>query len=185
MRRHVSSRVNTEAETLQKYLAQVRQHVVGVVARLTDEQRRQPVLPSGWSCVGLVNHLAIDVERFWFPAVFAGDQTAWDSFEEDDALAWDVRPDVSPGEVLALYETEIRRADDIIAGASLEAAPVRWPEDMFGSFRLDNLREIVMHVITETATHAGHLDAAVELMDRRQWSVLDDGRQPAHPTAQA
>jgi hypothetical protein len=30
-----------------------------------------------------------------------------------------------------------------------------------------------MHVITETATHAGHMDAARELIDGRQWLVLD------------
>jgi hypothetical protein len=29
-----------------------------------------------------------------------------------------------------------------------------------------------MHVITETAVHAGHLDAVRELIDGRQWIVL-------------
>jgi hypothetical protein len=29
----------------------------------------------------------------------------------------------------------------------------------------------MLHVITETACHAGHLDAARELIDRRQWMV--------------
>jgi Protein of unknown function (DUF664) len=29
-----------------------------------------------------------------------------------------------------------------------------------------------MHVITETAVHAGHLDAVRELIDGRQWMVL-------------
>jgi hypothetical protein len=40
--------------------------------------------------------------------------------------------------------------------------------------RLDNLREILLHVIAETATHAGHLDAARELIDGRQWIVLTE-----------
>jgi hypothetical protein len=30
----------------------------------------------------------------------------------------------------------------------------------------------MLHVIAETACHAGHLDAAAELIDRRQWVVL-------------
>jgi hypothetical protein len=30
----------------------------------------------------------------------------------------------------------------------------------------------ILHVITETATHAGHLDAARELIDGGQWLVL-------------
>jgi len=30
-----------------------------------------------------------------------------------------------------------------------------------------------LHVITETACHAGHLDAARELIDGRRWLVLN------------
>jgi CO dehydrogenase/acetyl-CoA synthase alpha subunit len=33
-------------------------------------------------------------------------------------------------------------------------------------------REITLHVITETACHAGHLDAVRELIDGRQWLVV-------------
>jgi len=39
---------------------------------------------------------------------------------------------------------------------------------------MDDLREILLHVITETACHAGHLDAARELIDGKQWLVLTD-----------
>ncbi len=35
------------------------------------------------------------------------------------------------------------------------------------------VRHVVLHVITETAVHAGHLDAARELLDGSQWIVLD------------
>ncbi len=34
------------------------------------------------------------------------------------------------------------------------------------------LRRAVLHVITETACHAGHLDAVRELMDGRTWLIL-------------
>ncbi len=34
-----------------------------------------------------------------------------------------------------------------------------------------DLRSVLMHVITETAVHAGHLDAVRELIDSRQWVV--------------
>ena len=37
-----------------------------------------------------------------------------------------------------------------------------------------DLMRTVMHVIPETATHAGHLDAARELLDGRTWLVLTD-----------
>jgi hypothetical protein len=42
----------------------------------------------------------------------------------------------------------------------------------WSSWRLANLREVLLPVITETACHAGHLDAACELIDGRKWMVL-------------
>jgi hypothetical protein len=36
-----------------------------------------------------------------------------------------------------------------------------------------DLRFIVLHLIEETACHAGHLDAARELIDGRQWMAFD------------
>lgn len=167
--------MNDDLPVLQAYLTEVRRHVRGILDGLSNEQLREPMLPSGWSCVGLVNHLAIDVERFWFRAVMAGEQSAWDSFD-DDASAWDVDDDISPATVLALYVEEARLSDEIIATTPLDNAPASWPEELFGTFRLENLREIVMHVIMETSCHAGHLDAARELIDRRQWIVVDGGR---------
>jgi hypothetical protein len=41
-----------------------------------------------------------------------------------------------------------------------------------GELEVPDFRFIMLHVITETACHAGHLDAARELLDRRQWIVL-------------
>lgn len=35
-----------------------------------------------------------------------------------------------------------------------------------------DLRSVLLHVITETATHAGQLDAHRELLDGRQYIVL-------------
>jgi hypothetical protein len=34
------------------------------------------------------------------------------------------------------------------------------------------LHETILHVLTETASHAGHLDIARELIDGHQWLVL-------------
>lgn len=42
-----------------------RQHVVGIVDGLSERDLTRPVLPSGWTCLGLIRHLALDVERFW------------------------------------------------------------------------------------------------------------------------
>lgn len=77
----------------------------------------------------------------------------------------------SAEEVFTLYRKEGELADAFLADAGLEAAPSWWP-DFFGDWHLDTLREVVLHVITETATHAGHLDVVCELIDGRQRLVL-------------
>jgi Protein of unknown function (DUF664) len=40
------------------------------------------------------------------------------------------------------------------------------------------VREVILHVITETAVYAGHLDAARELIDGRTWLGPPDSRVP-------
>lgn len=56
---------STESKTLLAYLNAQRAHVLGILEGLEEEALRRPVLPSGWSCLGLVRHLALDDERFW------------------------------------------------------------------------------------------------------------------------
>lgn len=86
--------------------------------------------------------------------------------------AWDIGPDASAESVLDLYRRDIGRANSVIDSTPLDAPPAWWPADLFGDWRLHSLREVILHVISETACHAGHLDAARELLDGRQWLVL-------------
>lgn len=149
-----------------------RRHVLTMVDGLTGEELRRPVLPSGWSCLGLVNHLALDVERVWFRAVVGGDQAAIDELAVAPD-AWVVDPDVPAELVLGRYRREIELADAVIAATPLDAAPAWWwPEAAPDDWRPETHHEVLLHVITETACHAGHLDAARELVDGRQWLVL-------------
>jgi Protein of unknown function (DUF664) len=165
------SATSKEHEALLRALTGEREHILAALEGLGVEDLRRPVLPSRWTCVGLVNHLSLDVERFWFQAVIAGDQTAVGDVLGSSGNAWDVAIDDSAEAVLQGYRSNIERADAIIATGSLDAAPAWWP-DFFGSWRLDSVREVVLHVITETAAHAGHLDAVRELIDGKQHLVL-------------
>ena len=158
---------NAEIRTLISYLDEQRDHVLGILEGLDDEALRRPVLPSGWSCLSMVNHLSQDVERWWFRAVVAGDRAA-----EPEGDAWQVGADTPAADVLRRYRAEIDRANAIIAATPLDAVPGWWPADRFGDWRLDSLREVVLHVLAETACHAGHLDAVRELIDGRRWLVL-------------
>ena len=161
--------MSKEATVLVSSLSAQREHVLGILDGLSDDELRRAVLPSGWSCLGLVHHLALDVEQFWFRRVMAGE---WIAPDGTGASAWAVSPAVPAEDVLALYLREIELAYTVIAATALDAPPAWWPEGLFGAWRLHDLREAILHVIAETACHAGHLDAVRELIDGRTWLVL-------------
>ncbi|MGW7208512.1 DinB family protein [Streptomyces sp. NPDC054837] len=160
-----------EVKALLRVLHGQRRHVVDILAGLDAQDLRRPVLPSGWHCLGLVQHLTLDVERFWFRAVVAGDQQVIRGLTSDDE-AWKVSPEVPAGDVLDRYRQEAACADAVITATPADAALAWWPHDLFGEPHLHTLRDVLLHVITETACHAGHLDAARELIDGRRWLVL-------------
>ena len=83
----------------------------------------------------------------------------------------EVSPETPTALVLDSYRREIDRANVIVASTPLDAEPRMWP-DFFGEWRLADLRAVLLHVIAETACHAGHLDAARELIDGRTWLKL-------------
>lgn len=162
--------VNDEKVALLSHLNAQRHHVLGSLDGLSEADLRRPVLPSGWSCLGLVQHLALDVERFWFRALVAGETVDLKSGAE----AWQVPTQVSSRSVFASYREEIRLADAVITRTSLDAMPLWWPPDLAEQMAPQVLRRTVLHVITETACHAGHLDAARELLDGGTWLILTD-----------
>jgi uncharacterized damage-inducible protein DinB len=162
--------VEDEKHVLLDSLNKQREHVLGILDGLSSEALHQAVLPSGWTSLGLVNHLSFDVERFWFREVLLG-ETFDDDSETDPVSAWLVPADANPEAVLGRYRHEVERANAVITSTPLDAPPKAWP-DFFGEWRLADLREILVHVIAETATHAGHLDAVREIIDGRTWLRL-------------
>ena len=166
-----ASHLGAESATLLATLQSQRAHVLGSLEGLDVDTLRRPVVPTGWSLLGMVNHLTYDIEQFWFRAVMAGEQSVIDQLPEGDE-GWRVPDALSAEAVLDAYRRETALADAIITATPLDTPPAWWPVELFGSFRLDDLREVVLHVIVETACHAGHLDVARELIDGRTWLVL-------------
>jgi uncharacterized damage-inducible protein DinB len=158
----------TEREALLNALREQREHVLRAVDGLPDGSLRQPVLPSGWTCLGLVQHLALDVERFWFRAVLAGE--AVDLCSEDEA--WRVDSATPASAVLDHYREEIRRADRVLDRMMLDGEPAWWPAEIFSDLPVRDVRQTILAVLVETACHAGHLDAVRELLDGHQNLVL-------------
>ena len=165
--------LSAEHQTLLAYLNAQREHALGILEGLDQEALLRPVLPSGWSCLGMIHHLTFDIEQFWFRAVIAGEPAAIEALAAA-ANFWQVRADASATTSFDQYRQEIDRANAIISTADLDAAPAWWPAELFGDWRLNTVREIIMHVMTEVAGHAGHLDVVRELIDGRQWLVLTE-----------
>jgi hypothetical protein len=163
--------IQPQTSALLASLAIQRNHVLGILEGLTDDQLHQPVLPSGWSCLGMVQHLTASDERFWFRGIVGGD-SACVSASADEAKAeaiWRVPPGTPAAAVLDAYRRETKLADAVIAVTPLGQPPAIWPTEIWPDWRLPDLHAVILHVITETACHAGHLDAARELIDGRQW----------------
>ncbi len=170
------SDLSTEHVAILRYLNGQREHVLGAIDGLSDEELRRSVLPSGWTCLGLIQHLTLDVERFWIQVIVAGKQ---ELLAELDALndageIWNVPAGTSSVAVIDAYRAEVERSNAVIDATPMDAPPAWWPAGIFGDYRLDTVREIVLHVMTETATHAGHLDAVREIIDGQQWLVLTE-----------
>ncbi len=158
-----------ENAALIRYLDKERAHALGILAELDDETLGTAKLASGWTALGMIQHLAIDVERFWFGAVILGDEAVIKGLA--NGTAWQVAPGTPAVTILDLYRRECERANRVLAAVDTDAAPAWWP-DFMGEFRLNTNREVVLHVLTETSGHAGHLDAWRELVDGRQYFVL-------------
>jgi uncharacterized damage-inducible protein DinB len=159
-----------EKALLRRYLDAQRNHILGALDGLSDEELRRPVLPSGWTCLGLVKHLTLADERYWFRCIVGGEST--DYFPDEPGGDWLVAPDEAADQVIGAYRDEIDRANELIRNTALDAPPA-WRDPLWEEWGRDfpDLRFILLHMIVETATHAGHLDAVRELVDGRQWTV--------------
>lgn len=152
---------------LHDQLRGLRAHVLDSLDGLDDDALRRVVLPSGWTPLGLVRHLTVDDERFWFTTVIAG------RGDPEPVDGWQVGPEESAAAVIAAYRAECERSDAVIASLPLDAPLGWWPDGLFGNYRPADLLAVLNHMITETALHAGHLDVVRELIDGRQSLVLD------------
>jgi hypothetical protein len=145
-----------------------RRHVLEQVEAMPAIDRRRSRLPSGWTPLGAVRHLTLDVERVWFRAVMAGEDVELPQGYE----GWTTPPDQSDADLLASYVDECRVATAALDGMGLDQRPRWWFPDA-GDPPYSSLREVILHVLVETATHAGHLDVCRELSDGGQRLVLD------------
>jgi hypothetical protein len=116
--------------------------------------------PTGLSPLGIVAHLAA-AEVAWFDETFTGTPVdpMW-----DDHGSFRLKAADSVESVLTEYRDACERSREIVDSArSLDQLSARLDE-----FRgAVSLRWILVHMIEETARHAGHLDIMREAIDGR------------------
>jgi hypothetical protein len=146
--------------TLDWYRAVIENKVTG----LSTGDATRVITKSGLSPLGVVKHLAW-VERGWFQETFAGQPIeGLDLPPNDNSLEFVIDPEDTVESVLAFYRGEVARSRAITdAATSLDALSA---EDTPWRGRV-SLRWLLVHMIEETARHAGHLDLMREEIDGR------------------
>jgi uncharacterized damage-inducible protein DinB len=129
---------------------------------LTDADAHRSVLPSSplMTMAGVVSHLRW-VEHLWFEVVFLGGPAVGPQFDPDTPDADMMVAGTPLAQLLAEYARQCAVSDEIIADHALEEA-ARHPDFPEAA---GTLRWVVMHMMEETARHAGHLDVIRELLD--------------------
>jgi len=153
-----------ERASLAAFLAAQRAVVLEIVDGLGEDSLHRPVVPSGWTPLGMVAHLGY-AERHWFGRVVAGTPEPLADPLREEADGDGPFVTTHPADVvLGFYRDQTKRADEILAGADLDAPP-RGTVQAGMTDTITTVRDIVLHMIEETARHAGHLDIARELID--------------------
>jgi uncharacterized damage-inducible protein DinB len=158
--------VADEREGLLAYLAQMRLVMRIAAYGLTDEQARLAPTAGALTVGGLVKHVAA-VERSWMNTMLQRRPPA-DEGQQDYEANFRLGPDETLADALASYEEAAKETDAIIAGIADLGQPVPVPQDA-PWFPKDveawSVRWVLLHLIQETARHAGHADIVRESID--------------------
>ncbi|MGC5167268.1 DinB family protein [Luteimicrobium sp. DT211] len=149
--------------TLRHYLDRGRQALEWKLEGVSERDARRPMTPTGTNLLGLVKHVAtMEAEylggcfgrRFPEPMPWIADDA------EPNADMW-ATADESIEDVRTFYRRVQAHADATVEALPLDA-PGRVP--WWGTPEV-TLHRVLVHLIDETARHAGHADIVRELLD--------------------
>jgi uncharacterized damage-inducible protein DinB len=154
--------VADERTVLEAFLDYYREAVVRKVRGVSEEDARRRLVGSATTLGGIVKHLRW-VELNWFQRVLAGRPDAdlprppWT--DEDPDADFRLEQDEPLEQIIAEYEADCARSRQIAAHRGLD--------DTGQHRRMGkvSLRWIYVHMIEETARHAGHADILREQID--------------------
>jgi hypothetical protein len=142
----------SERETLEALLQFQRESLVRKVAGIDEGAARRSFVASGTTLLWLVKHVT-RAETVWVLQRFAGDDVELpdDKVQVGDTVL----------AAIAAYQATWVRIDGVVAAAASLDEDCRAP----GPEGPANLRWVLMHLLEETARHAGHADILRELID--------------------
>ena len=150
-----------ERETLEGFLDWYRAVVERKVDGLPPDDANRVMTPTGMSALGVLKHLGW-VERGWFREIFAGEDVEAIDRDGDNSAEFAIDSDDTVESVIAFYRAEVDQARRVSSEApsldALSARETRHREQV-------SLRWIMVHMLEETARHAGHLDLMREEID--------------------
>jgi uncharacterized damage-inducible protein DinB len=156
--------VRDEREGLLGFLAQQRDALRITAHGLTDAQARLSPSVSALSVGGLIKHVA-STERGWIDMVL---QQPREGGEEQYGAEFVVGENETLDEILAGYDEVARETEEAIAGIDDLARPVPVPQGVPwfpDDVEAWSVRWVLLHLIEETARHAGHADIVRESVD--------------------
>jgi uncharacterized damage-inducible protein DinB len=159
--------LSAERADLLETLAKHRGLLRGTVEGLTDEQAALTPTASELCLGGLIKHVT-RVEARWLsfisdgPAAMAMDETSY----ADHVNSFRMLPGDTMAEVLERYEEGARRTDDLVRSApDLDASQPLPEAPWFERGARWSIRRVLLHIVAETAQHAGHADILRESID--------------------
>ena len=159
----------TERNGLCEFLDHQREALIAKLQGVSDEEARSVPTVSSLSLLSLVKHSAI-WERRWFQVIVAGRTfpNEWPDALEDEDATFVLAEGDTVDSVIADYRDQIAGAREIIGSVDLDA-PCAWPEMAHATARW-----VVLHMIEETARHAGHADIIRESIDGSRGHLIPD-----------
>jgi Protein of unknown function (DUF664) len=162
---HSPAPSSDESELLLGFIGWQRAQVVATARGLSEDELRWTPDHRLLPIVGVINHLT-RVEWRWVEGRYLGSE--FPVREEEFAVG----PDATGAEVIDAYWQQAQRTEAIVRAAPNLDLPCLGEERGTGPAHLllgfdepITLRWVLLHLVEETAHHAGHADATREMLD--------------------
>jgi uncharacterized damage-inducible protein DinB len=167
---------NDPKDALRRYLRQAREALVWKVADLPEREARLPRTPTGTNLLGIVKHAA-GVEAGYFGVTFGREWPGEELMDDDDPQSdlYATAAETRDG-IIGVYRRVWTFADETIDELPLDArgSVPWWPPERAEV----SLHQVLIHVISDLARHAGHADILREQIDGATGLAADRDTMP-------